>query len=112
MSSSVGETADSYGCGVIVDLDRVPLKYEGLAPWEIYVSESQERMLIVVPPENLQKALAVFEKEDVEATAIGTLTTEKRLILRYEGKQWRIWTCSSFSSRLKASKPQNSKNPK
>jgi phosphoribosylformylglycinamidine synthase len=85
MSSSVGETADRYGCGVIVNLDKVPLKYAGLAPWEIYVSESQERMLVVVPPENLKKALAVFEKEDVEATAIGTLTAEKRLLLRFEG---------------------------
>jgi len=56
-----------------------------LAPWEIYVSESQERMLLTVPPENLAAALAVFEKEDVEATAIGTLTTEKRLRLRFEG---------------------------
>jgi phosphoribosylformylglycinamidine synthase II len=81
MSSSVGETAERYGCGVTVDLAKVPLKYAGLAPWEIYVSESQERMLIVVPPENLDKVLAVFEKEDVEATAIGTLTTEKRLRL-------------------------------
>ena len=84
MSSSVGETAERYGCGVTVDLDKVPLKYAGLAPWEIYVSESQERMLLTVPPENLAAALAVFEKEDVEATAIGTLTTEKRLRLRFE----------------------------
>ena len=86
MSSSVGETAERYGCGVTVDLDKVPLKYAGLAPWEIYVSESQERMLVVVPPENLAAALAVFEKEDVEATAIGTLTVEKRLRLRFEGE--------------------------
>jgi phosphoribosylformylglycinamidine synthase II len=85
MSSSVGETAERYGCGVTVDLDKVPLKYAGLAPWEIYVSESQERMLLTVPPENLAAALAVFEKEDVEATAIGTLTAEKRLQLRFEG---------------------------
>ena len=85
MSSSVGETAERYGCGVTVDLDKVPLKYAGLAPWEIYVSESQERMLIAVPPENLAAVLAIFEKEDVEATAIGTLTTEKRLRLRFEG---------------------------
>jgi phosphoribosylformylglycinamidine synthase II len=85
MSSSVGETAERYRCGVTVDLDKVPLKYAGLAPWEIYVSESQERMLLTVPPENLAAALAVFEKEDVEATAIGTLTTEKRLCLRFEG---------------------------
>jgi phosphoribosylformylglycinamidine synthase II len=85
MSSAVGETADRYGCGVTVDLDKVPLKYAGLAPWEIYVSESQERMLLTVPPENLERALEVFAKEDVEATAIGTLTTEKRLKLRFEG---------------------------
>ena len=85
MSSSVGETAERYGCGVAVDLDEVPLKYAGLAPWEIYVSESQERMLLTIPPENLKMVLAIFEKEDVEATAIGTLTAEKRLRLRFGG---------------------------
>ncbi len=85
MSSAVGETAERYGCGVTVDLDKVPLKYAGLAPWEIYVSESQERMLLTVPPENLTKVLKIFEKEDVQATAIGKLTPEKRLLLRYEG---------------------------
>ena len=85
MSSAVGETAERYGCGVTVNLDKVPLKYAGLAPWEIYVSESQERMLLTVPPENLQKVLKVFEKEDVEANAIGELTPEKHLRLCYEG---------------------------
>jgi phosphoribosylformylglycinamidine synthase II len=85
MSSAVGETAERYGCGVTVNLDKVPLKYAGLAPWEIYVSESQERMLLTVPPENLQKVLKVFEKEDVEANAIGELTPEKRLRLCYDG---------------------------
>jgi phosphoribosylformylglycinamidine synthase II len=85
MSSAVGETAERYGCGVTVDLDKVPLKYAGLAPWEIYVSESQERMLITVPPENLKKVQEIFAKEDVEATAIGELTSEKRLMLRFEG---------------------------
>ena len=85
MSSAVGETAERYGCGATVDLDKVPLKYAGLAPWEIYVSESQERMLIAVPPENLEKVVAIFEKEDVEATAIGTLTKEKHLQLRFGG---------------------------
>jgi phosphoribosylformylglycinamidine synthase II len=83
MSSSVGETAERYGCGVTADLEKVPLKYAGLSPWEIYVSESQERMLLTVPPENLAKALAIFEKEDVEATAIGTLTENKHLVLKY-----------------------------
>jgi phosphoribosylformylglycinamidine synthase len=84
MSSAVGETAETFGCGVTVDLDKVPLKYAGLSPWEIYVSESQERMLIVVAPEKLEEALAVFAKEDVEATAIGQLTTERKLCLRFD----------------------------
>lgn len=85
MSSAVGETAERYGCGATVDLDKVPLKYADLAPWEIYISESQERMLLTVPPENLEKVLAIFEEEDVEATAVGKLTKERRLNLRFEG---------------------------
>ena len=76
LSSAVGETAEKFDCGVTVDLGMVPLKYQGLAPWEIYISESQERMLITVPPENLERVMAVFEKEDVQATAIGKLTTQ------------------------------------
>ncbi|MEM2080910.1 MAG: phosphoribosylformylglycinamidine synthase subunit PurL [Candidatus Bathyarchaeia archaeon] len=87
LSSAVGETAKKFGCGAKVALDKVPLKYPGLAPWEIYISESQERMLLTVPPENLETALEVFEKEDVEATAIGALTTEQRLQLAYQGEQ-------------------------
>jgi len=85
MSSAIGETAERFYCGATVDLDKVPLKYAGLAPWEIYVSESQERMLLTVPPENLEKALGVFEKEDVEVTAVGTLTRERCLQIRYQG---------------------------
>ena len=86
LSSAVGETAERFDCGVTADLGKVPLKYQGLAPWEIYLSESQERMLITVPPENLERVMAVFEKEDVIATAIGTLTTERRLKLSYNGE--------------------------
>jgi phosphoribosylformylglycinamidine synthase subunit PurSL len=83
LSSAVGETAERFNCGVTADLEKVPLKYQGLTPWEIYLSESQERMLITVPPENLERVLAVFEKEDVIATAIGTLTAKRRLKLFY-----------------------------
>jgi phosphoribosylformylglycinamidine synthase II len=85
LSSAVGETAEKFSCGVTIDLGKVPLKYQGLAPWEIYISESQERMLITVPPENLERVMAVFEKEDVEASAIGKLTTERRLQLNFNG---------------------------
>jgi phosphoribosylformylglycinamidine synthase II len=86
LSSAVGETAEKFDCGVTIDLAKVPLKYQGLAPWEIYISESQERMLITVPPENLERVMAVFEMEDVQATAIGKLTTERRLILTFNGE--------------------------
>ncbi len=87
LSSALGETAEKFGCGADMELDRVPLKYEGLAPWEIYVSESQERMLLTVPPECLKQALEVFEDEDVEATAIGKLTTDKILRLHYKNEK-------------------------
>jgi phosphoribosylformylglycinamidine synthase II len=87
LSSAVGETAEKFGCGATVNLEKVPLKYQGLAPWEIYISESQERMLLLVPPENLGKVFEVFEKEDVEATAIGKLTQETLLQLYYRGEK-------------------------
>jgi len=87
LSSSVGETAEKFGCGATVALEKVPLKYRDLAPWEIYVSESQERMLLTVPPENLQRVLDVFGDEDVEATAIGHLTSEMILRLHYQTEE-------------------------
>ena len=83
LSSAVGETANRFACGAELELDRVPLKYVGLAPWEIYVSESQERMLLTVPPENLEKTLKIFEGEDVQTTAIGKLASEKTLKIKY-----------------------------
>jgi phosphoribosylformylglycinamidine synthase len=85
LSSAVGETANRFACGAELELDRVPLKYIGLAPWEIYVSESQERMLLTVPPENLEKTLKIFEGEDVQTTAIGKLASEKTLKIKYLG---------------------------
>ena len=87
LSSAVGETAEKFDCGATVELGKVPLKYQGLAPWEIYISESQERMLLTVPPENLERVMAIFEKEDVQATAIGKLTTERRLHLNFHGEK-------------------------
>ena len=86
LSSAAGETAKRFGCGAKVELDKVPLKYRDLAPWEIYISESQERMLLALPPENLDEVLGVFEKEDVEANVIGTLTNEGRLVLHFHGE--------------------------
>jgi phosphoribosylformylglycinamidine synthase len=87
LSSAVGETAKKFGCGAVVELDKVPLKYHDLAPWEIYISESQERMLLAVPPENLEKVLEVFRNEDVEANAIGKYTADKILRIYYQGEK-------------------------
>jgi phosphoribosylformylglycinamidine synthase len=87
LSSAVGETAKRFGCGAVVELRKIPLKYPDLAPWEIYVSESQERMLLAVPQENLEKVLEIFENEDVEATAIGKYTADNVLRIYHQGEK-------------------------
>jgi len=83
LSGAVGELGEELG--VEVHLDRVPLKYQGLAYWEIWVSEAQERMVISVPRKHEKKILDLFASEDVEATVIGSLTGRKRLELFYQG---------------------------
>jgi phosphoribosylformylglycinamidine synthase subunit PurSL len=87
LSSAIGETASRFHCGATVDLDKVPLKHPDIAPWEIYISESQERMLLTVSPENLDRVLSIFNKEDVEATAIGKLTSDNVLRLLFRGEE-------------------------
>ena len=87
LSSAVGEKARSSRCGALVQLDKVPLKYLGLAPWEIYISESQERMLLAVPRKNLPEVLKIFQREDVEATPIGRFTVNEVLTLEYQGEK-------------------------
>ena len=87
LSSAVGETAKRFGCGVVVELEKIPLKYPGLAPWEIYVSESQERMLLAVPQENLERVLEIFRSEDIEATAIGRYTADNVLRIYHQGEK-------------------------
>lgn len=70
LSSSIGEMAEQSG-GCQVYLDKVPTKYPGLQPWEIWISESQERMTLAVPNENIAELFEIFKKHDVEATIIG-----------------------------------------
>src|SRR5437016_9859626 len=65
LSCVIGELALNGGLGAEVELEKVPLKEEGLAPWEIWVSESQERMMLVVPPENIDRVLQIFDLYDV-----------------------------------------------
>ena len=83
LSSAVGEMgADT---GVRVYLDKIPLKYAGLSYSEIWISESQERMLLAVPPECIEELLDLFASEDVEAVIIGKFTGDHRLQLFYQG---------------------------
>lgn len=73
LSSSIGEMAeDTNGCRV--DLARAPLKYDGLRPWEILLSEAQERMTLAVPPDKLPAFLKLAAQMDVEATPLGEFT--------------------------------------
>ena len=87
LSCAVGEMAHRSSCGAIVELERVPLKeiVPPMAPWEIWISESQERMLLSVPVKKLREALRVFESEDVEATPIGRFTPGRTLRVRHLG---------------------------
>jgi phosphoribosylformylglycinamidine synthase len=84
ISCSVAEMAkECNGCHV--RLDTVPLKYPGMAPWEIWISESQERMTLAVPPENLSRFMELMRRRDVEATVIGEFTGTGRCVVEYHG---------------------------
>ena len=84
LSSAIGEMGEDTG--VRVDLEKVPLKYAGLNYSEIWISESQERMLLAVPPEHIKELLELFAGENVETAVIGEFTNDKRLKLYYEGQ--------------------------
>jgi phosphoribosylformylglycinamidine synthase II len=84
LSSAVGEMGEELGAEV--DLEKVPLKYDGLSYTEIWISEAQERMVLAVSPERIDELLGVFRAEDVEATVIGRFPGHGRLVLRYEGQ--------------------------
>ncbi len=82
-SSAVGEMAE--GIGATVDLEKAPLKYEGLTYTEAWISESQERMILSVPPEKWDELRALCADEDVEAAVLGTFEATGRLVLKYQG---------------------------
>jgi len=81
LSSAIGEMAAEFGARV--HLERVPLKYQGLAPWEIWLSEAQERMVLAVPPANLAAVQRICLDLDVECSAIGEVTDSGRLQVFY-----------------------------
>ena len=83
VSVAIGELAD----GLTVDLDKVPKKYAGLDGTELAISESQERMAIVVDPKDVDKMLAYAEEENLEAVCVATVTKSPRLVLKWRGKE-------------------------
>ena len=85
LSSAVGEMGEELGAEV--QLADVPLKYAGLQPWEIWLSEAQERMVMAVPPENWPRLQQLCQRHDVEATALGTFTGDGHLTVRHGEQQ-------------------------
>ena len=96
LSSSVGESAMLAG-GAYVEVDKVPLKYEGLDIWEIWISESQERMSVAIRPESLDRFMELSRKHEVESTVIGNYEKTGKLRLSYGGKTCAYLDLSLFS---------------
>ncbi len=87
LSCAVGETARRFGCGARVRLNRVPLKYPKMLPWQIWISESQERMLLCIPQQNSRRVMEVFSREGVEAVVIGELERGGLLRVQWKGEE-------------------------
>ena len=83
VSVAIGELAD----GLEIDLNAVPKKYEGLDGTELAISESQERMAVVIEPENIDAFLALAEAENLKATPVAVVQAEKRLVMKWNGKK-------------------------
>ena len=81
LSSAVGEMGADLGA--VVDLAEAPLKYPGLQPWEIWVSEAQERMVLAVPGPNVQRLQRLCDEWSVEMSDIGSFSSDRRLVVRH-----------------------------
>jgi phosphoribosylformylglycinamidine synthase len=86
LTSSSFEMAGRGGAGLEVELADVPTREPGMTPYEIMLSESQERMLLVTRPERLAEVLAVFHKWELDAVRIGTVTDTGRVVLKFRGE--------------------------
>ena len=78
LSCVVGEMALGNGCGAEISLEKVPLRDKDLAPWEVWVSETQERMMLAVKEKNVEKVMKIFAKHNVPATVVGKSTEKPR----------------------------------
>jgi len=87
LTCSTFEMCSKGGTGVELDLDKVPMREEGMTPYELMLSESQERMLMVLKPENKLIAQRIFEKWELDFAVIGQLTDTGRMIIRMAGEE-------------------------
>jgi phosphoribosylformylglycinamidine synthase II len=87
LSCVSGELAYSANMGAEIHLDTVPLKEEGLKPWEIWVSESQERMMMLVAPENVEQVLHICKQWDVTAAVVGNVIKEQIIRVFFKGQK-------------------------
>ena len=85
LTSSSVEMSDKGGVGIEFDLDRVPVREEAMTPYEIMLSESQERMLMILKPGHEEMARRIFEKWELDFAIIGAVTDTNRLILKSRG---------------------------
>ena len=88
LTSSSVEMADKGGVGIELDLDKVPQREAGMIPYEIMLSESQERMLMVLRPGQERKAAEIFEKWELDFAVIGRITDSGRLVVRQHGERF------------------------
>ncbi len=86
LTSSAVEMAGKGGLGIELDLDRVPLRESGMSAYEIMLSESQERMLMILSPQKESEARRIFEKWELDFAVVGRLTEKGRLLLRFAGE--------------------------
>jgi phosphoribosylformylglycinamidine synthase II len=84
---STAEMSAKSGTGMKIDLNKVPLREQKMSAYEIMLSESQERMLVVVTPENVQGIKTIFDKWDLEAEIIGEVTSTGRVVIDYQGER-------------------------
>ncbi|OFX12367.1 MAG: phosphoribosylformylglycinamidine synthase II, partial [Alphaproteobacteria bacterium RIFOXYD12_FULL_60_8] len=86
LTSSSFEMASKGGMGIDMDLDAIPQRETGMTPYEMMLSESQERMLMVIKPGKEDLARAIFEKWELDFAIVGTLTDSGRMVLRHKGQ--------------------------
>jgi phosphoribosylformylglycinamidine synthase len=108
LSSAVGEMASELGADV--ELSNVELKYPGLAPWEIWLSEAQERMVLSVHPDRLHDMISLCDSYDVGYCDLGSFTGDGRLVVRYKEDKVLDLTCSFLHEGMPRRK-LSAKNP-